>query len=127
MFYNGYADKGLCAAGGSHEGHGDDPSTFNFVLPHPITPSISLQAVLSDGRFVIVHGRGFTPNSGVTIDYHISSGGGPTTTTNGQENAETNVSGEFTSEIRVTLSGDIGAAGVRVRDNVTGTDATASI
>jgi hypothetical protein len=37
MFYNGYADKGRCPAGGAHEGHGEDPRTFNFVLHHDIT------------------------------------------------------------------------------------------
>ncbi len=31
MFYNGYPDKGRCAAGGGHEAIG-----YNFVLPHDI-------------------------------------------------------------------------------------------
>jgi hypothetical protein len=30
MFYDGYPDKGHCAAGGAHLAQG-----FNFVLPHP--------------------------------------------------------------------------------------------
>jgi hypothetical protein len=35
MFFNGYDDKGACAAGGSHE-----PAGFEFALPHscPETP-----------------------------------------------------------------------------------------
>lgn len=35
MFFDGYEnEKGLCAAGERHEGHGDNPKTYNFVLPH---------------------------------------------------------------------------------------------
>jgi hypothetical protein len=128
MFFDGYADKGLCAAGGSHEGHGDDPRTFNFVLAHPVHPSISLQAVQrSNGRFIIVQGTGFTPNSGATVYYDIADNVAPTTHTTGEENAETNVNGEFISEIEVRLATDIGGVGVRVRDNVTGTDTNASL
>jgi hypothetical protein len=30
MFFNGYGNKGRCAAGGAHVAQG-----YNFVLPHP--------------------------------------------------------------------------------------------
>src|SRR5262249_20297957 len=33
MFYDGFPDKGHCAAGGAHVAQG-----FNFVLPHPGSP-----------------------------------------------------------------------------------------
>jgi hypothetical protein len=127
MYFDGYADKGQCAAGGAHEGHGDDPRTFNFVLPHPITPNITLQAIQRNGNVIVVRGNGFTPNDAVTIDYQISSGGAPTTTTSGSQSEGTSTYGEFTSDIPVTLAGDISAVNVGVRDHITGTVANGSL
>jgi len=129
MYFDGFADKGACAAGGAHEGHGDDPRTFNFVLPHPITPGITLQAIQNGGNFVIVRGTGFTPNHEVTVDYHISAGGGPTASTQGSKAEGTSAHGEFTSEIGVDQSDDnpISAVNVDVRDHVTGTIASGSL
>jgi hypothetical protein len=119
MFFAGYPDKGRCAAGGAHEGHEDDPRTFNFVLPHPITPDIALE---HSGSHVIVRGKGFTPNHDVTVKYQFRSGGGPTTTTQGEKVEGTNTDGAFTSEVRVTLTGAI-SGDFQVVDQVTGTDA----
>ncbi|MGA2600026.1 MAG: hypothetical protein ABSH09_23905 [Bryobacteraceae bacterium] len=39
MFYDGYSDKGSCAAGGGHQSQG-----FNFTLPHDIAATPNAQA-----------------------------------------------------------------------------------
>jgi hypothetical protein len=44
LFYDGHQTKGVCPAGGGHEGHGDDARTFNFVLTHDVAPTGSSQA-----------------------------------------------------------------------------------
>ncbi|MFF0818101.1 hypothetical protein ACFYVR_23490 [Rhodococcus sp. NPDC003318] len=35
MYFDGHSDgnKGHCPAGGAHDGHGSEPSTYNFTLP----------------------------------------------------------------------------------------------
>jgi len=122
MYFDGFSDKGRCAAGGSHEGHGNEPGTFNFVLPHPITPDMTLQAIQSGARLIIVRGTGFTPNSNVTLNWDISSGGGPTTHQHGSKVEGTSTSGAFTSDITVNLSGDIAAVNVLAHDDITQTE-----
>jgi hypothetical protein len=125
MFFDGFADQGRCAAGGAHEGHGDEPRTFNFVLPHPITPSVTLRALRDeDGRFLFVRGTGFSPNHNVTVVYtytYFPSG----STSQRLKDEGTNVQGDFTSEL--DISSDLSGANVRVIDHVTRTEASSPL
>jgi hypothetical protein len=121
MYFDGYGDKGRCAAGGLHEGHGDDPRTYNFVLPHPITPTIGLQAV---GGYIKVRGRGFTPNNNVTVRYEFDDQEAVNTLTQGHQSAGTDTYGEFTSDIEGQVATGVAVA---VTDDVTGTVARDSL
>ena len=122
LFFDGYPDKGRCPSGGGHIAIG-----YDFVLPHPVTPAISLQAIQrDDGRFIEVHGTGFTPNSKVTLSYDITAGGGPTTHQFGDHTAETTTSGALTDDIKVNFP-DTSGASVGALDQITGTRVSASI
>jgi hypothetical protein len=81
LFFSGHAaTQGFCPkTGGGHEGHADDPNTFNFALNHSVAPTADSQA---DWRncwscqelFFAGHPttRGFCPKTGGGHEGHES-------------------------------------------------------
>ncbi len=123
MFFNGYPDKGKCPAGGGHQHH---PEAYRFVLPHPIHPSINLEDRFTE---IFVSGSGFTPNSQVKIFYSYRDS--YSFHTNGADNplvSSTETNGFFSgATFNLTGSGTITYINVKVVDNVTNTEAVASL
>ncbi|MEV0712871.1 hypothetical protein [Nocardia aurea] len=70
MYFDGSSDKGRCAAGEGHEGHGNEPATWNFVLPHPVSPKVII--LTPNLAHVRIIGERFTPSGSVHfgIGYH---------------------------------------------------------
>ena len=89
--------------------------------------SITLRAVQDQGRFIEVAGVGFTPNQTVTLDYVISTGGGPETHQTGEHTLTSDGTGSFIDRIRVTLGGNITEASVKAADVASQATAEATI
>ena len=88
---------------------------------------ITLRAIQrEDGRFIVVEGEDFTPNSGVEISYDIFTGGAPDTHETGEDTVTTASDGRFHDEIKVELA-DVSGANVHVVDEITQTRMDASI
>jgi len=95
MFFDGYPKKGVCPAGGTHEGHGDDPRTWTFVLPHPLSPSLKLQKGID---VLSVTGLGFTQESDAVYGYSFVDGQtGQTVSNPSPVHVHTDANGAFVS------------------------------
>ena len=92
-----------------------------------INPDISLSARQDGRRFIEVKGRSFSCARTVRLDYQISTGGAPNTTTSGTVTVQTDTSGRFASQINVTLSGEIASVGVQATDTATSLQVSKSI
>lgn len=77
MYFDGYPDKGRCAAGGAHEGHGNEPGVWNFVLQHPVSPKVTI--LTPNGAHVRIIGQRFTPGGKVHFGIGYHDGTGPST------------------------------------------------
>jgi hypothetical protein len=105
--------------------NGGDAWNGPIALTRP--PQIVIASLQDDhGRFVKVDGTNFTPNGSVLIDFQITAGGAPTTTTSGELSATANASQAFTARIDVNLVG-VSAAAVKATDRATNRSATASL
>lgn len=72
LFFDGFADKGTCPAGGGHELF---PGSLHFRLAHPIHPSAQLH---DEGFQVRVGGASYTPDERVEIMWRYNTEFGQT-------------------------------------------------
>jgi hypothetical protein len=119
MFFAGSPDLGVCPSHGTGGHH--NPLGGNFVLPHPISPSLRLVDSVTE---VEVVGNRYTPDSHVSIDYGYKSPGDSSHSARGNLTVMTDSSGHFGNE-SFPVPSDAFEVGARGVDNITGTDAIA--
>ena len=117
LFFDGFTDnKGRCPAdSGIHE-----QESANFVLPHPITPTLRL---VQDGTTVTVIGEHFTPFDKVHIHYQFDA----ESVFDGQEDANTDKDGEILTDGNAQFDVKLSTASaitVQATDHATGIQVT---
>lgn len=126
LFFDGFQDNpnNRCPAGGSHV-----PQGFSFVLPHFITPSVSLNSQLdAAGReHLTATGRGFSPLSDVGL-VHTFFRPSSTLTQGPEKPARTDNEGGFSEEVMTGgVPGNAFRISIRATDTPTGTAATSNV
>ncbi|PWB93673.1 hypothetical protein [Methylosinus sporium] len=103
------------------------PATGVRTQPIGVTPQISISSLTdAGGRFFRVDGTNFTPNGNVNIEYSITAGGAPTTTSFGELQSVATTVGAVTARIDVHLV-NVSQATVKATDLSSHASATAMV